>query len=100
MKLLTPMQTRDQRHRIAPTTARIRRITLIAATQPIQEIIEVRELPRELERKRAGDAPPHVTHEEPDQSPDTGHEQNTPEGKPPVFERIPEQRHSAWVEKR
>ena len=94
------MQARDERDGIAPTPTAIRRITLIAAAQPIKEIVEVRELPRELDRKRSGNPPPQMTDEKPHEGPNTGHEQDTPEGEPPVLERIPQQRHSAWVEKR
>ena len=77
MELLATMQPRHLRDEIAPKATRIRRIAAIAITQPMIELVQVDEVANELDRKRARDTPPGVTHGKADRDPEPDDERET-----------------------
>ena len=68
---------------------------MVAMTQPVEQIVKVCKMPRELERERRHDAPPNMANEQTNKRTRARNERSTPEAKPPVLERIPQQTYSA-----
>ena len=88
MKLLATVQPRHLRDEITPKTARIGRITTIAVTQPVLELVQVDEIANELDGDRPGNPPPRMTHGKADRDPEPDDERETAERVSPILKTV------------
>ena len=88
MELLATMQARHLRYEITPKAARIGRITAIAVTQPVIELVQINEVTNELNGECPRDTPPRMTHGKADRDPEPDDERETAERVSPILKTV------------